>query len=208
MWHFKIMRQTLLILIIVLYSLTGFSQVGTFSTTKTARLYWLIYNPVKVVYQNIPCEELFIASLKCDITKNGCEYKIYPKELGNIKFTVKRNELIIDSFFIRAYQVPAYEFGPTITEPHGILSTFEIRYSILEDYGYKLSIDSMAIQAYRKDSLLFDKKLLPCIIGDKDVLSLHKGDKYQIYKIKVKRVDPMDNIDYYWDFVDYKGTIN
>jgi hypothetical protein len=202
------MRQYIIILIIIICSLTGYSQIGTFSTTKTTKLYWLIYNPVKIVYQDIPCEELFIEAQKCDIIKNGCDFTIYPKELGEIKFTVKRNELIVDTFFIRAYQVPAYEFGPTITEPYGVLSSFTIRHSILEDYGYKLSIDSIAIQAYRKDFLLFDKKLLPWIIGDTDIQSLHKGDKYQIYKIKIKRVDPMDNIDKYWDFVDYKGIIN
>jgi hypothetical protein len=107
--------------------------------------------------------------------------------------------------------VPDFEFGPSITgECHG-LSSFKIRKSILEEYGYKLSIDSMAISAYRNDTLLFDKELPgsnPWIIGDQDVEALHKGDKYQIYKIKISRVDPMGKTDHYWDFVYYKGTIN
>lgn len=185
------------------------SQVGTYSTINTSKLYWLIENPVRVVYQNMSCKEIMVDAINCKIVKTDCDFMVYPEVLGEITFAVSKGGTVIDSFKIWSYPLPMSEVSKTITG-HPVPSAIKISNSVLEEYGYQLSIDSMYIEAFRNDTLLFGKTIAgnnPWRCGDTDLNSLLPGSTYTISKVKVKRIDPHQNILFYWDFVYYKGTL-
>jgi hypothetical protein len=189
-------KITILFLVNLIFS-NGFSQVGVLSTTKLNTLFFYIQNPVKVVYQDVPCDKLILESIDCNIEKKGCEFIILPKEIGTVQLIVKNDSTPIDTISIKSIHPPLSE----ITVGHG---GHRLNNSVLSEFGYNFKLDSISYKAYRNDSLLFDKDTDPIRFFYKDIMTIPKNDIYIVYRIKIRRIDPQGVEFIYWEDKDYK----
>ncbi|MBK6340998.1 MAG: hypothetical protein IPF63_15885 [Bacteroidetes bacterium] len=188
------MKKIFILFLVNLFFSIGFSQMGVLSTTKLNKLYYYIQNPVKVVYQDIPCDKLFLESIDCNIEKKDCEFIILPKKIGSIQLIVKNDSSTIDTITIRSIHPPLTE----LNVGHG---GYRFNNPDLSEFGYTFKVDSVSIKAYRNDSLLFDKDTDVSFYID--IQKLKKNDIYMIYRIKIRRIDPQGKEFIYWEDKDY-----
>ena len=198
-----------IILIILFFTLNCFGQNRVYSTTKTNLLYMEIFNPFKIIYQNLNCDSIEIESQYCQTRKgNNCEFQIKPHKTGKLLFNIIFQKTIIDSFIIDSKRVPEFVVS-TKREDHYRLRSSLVVISPIIDYGYFLTIEKFKMQLIRNDSILIDKVIDgDTWVNDIDFKKSKKNDKLYIYEAFIKTIDSDNFVDYNWETANLIFTIN
>lgn len=198
-----------IILIIIFFTLDCIGQNRVYSTTKTNLLYMEIFNPFKIIYQNINCDSIEIESQYCQIRKGiNCEFQIKPHKTGKLLFKVIFQKTIIDTLFIDTKKVPEFEVT-TKRQDHFRLRSSLVVISPIIDYGYLLTIEKFKMQLIRNDSVLIDKIIDgDTWVDDIDFKKSKKNDKLYIYEAFIKTIDSDNLVNYNWENSNIIITIN
>ena len=168
-----------------------------------------IFNPFKIIYQNINCDSIEIESQYCQIRKGiNCEFQIKPHKTGKLLFKVIFQKTIIDTLFIDTKKVPEFEVT-TKRQDHSRLRSPLVVISPIIDYGYLLTIEKFKMQLIRNDSILIDKIIDgDTWIDDIDFKKSKKNDKLYIYEAFIKTIDSDNLVNYKWENSNIIITIN